>query len=196
MDEEYYSKPDDCLQLNRLLYKNLGNSIYIYGSLSNPLINGKFIFKDDNVTSNHRDYYTIRDGLCFYGKYNEDAFLRVEIGDPHNRKAPFGEKLAALSEVYGALYEKFGNPLVFYTVKDDDEGRLSLQWCFKDKELNLEKFDFDMYFDDAEIERVIPVYGTDKDEKYGLPSELVELVDDDFRKFKKIPKEKVKSLNN
>ena len=188
--DEYYSDGNDCYDLVRILYKNMGDKIYIYGSLSNPLINGKYMFQDENVTSNLHSYYAIRDGLCLYGKYNSDYFLRMGIGDPHSRKASNGEKLAALSDIYETLRIEFGNPTVFYTTKDDDDGALTLQWCFKNKELELEKFEFDNYFDDANLERVIPIKEGSYNEKYGLPEELVSLVDEDFLKYKNITKDK------
>jgi len=189
--DEYYSDSNDCYELVRKLYKNLGGRIYIYGSPYNPLINGKYKPYNNDVTSNRRDYYAIRDGLCFYAKYNKESFLRIGIGDPYNRKASDGEKLAALSDIYYSLHEDFGNPDVFYTTKDDDEGTLSMQWIYKDKELELEKFEFDEYFDDAKLERVVFIEKDSLNKELELPQELAFLVDEDFNKFKGLDNTKV-----
>ena len=65
-----------------------------------------------------------------------------------------------------------------------------MQWCFKNKELEIEKFDFDEYFDDAHLEQVILTEEGKRNEEYGLPESLVHLVDEDFLKARNINKGK------
>ena len=198
VDNEIYSNPSDCYDLNTIFYRKLGKKLVIYGSLSNPLINGKYYY--DAGTTYSSEYQTISKGMQFFGKYCKDGFLRIELGKSLSREVSDGEKLAGLSDICDALKEDFGMPDVFYTVKDDDDERLSLQWTIKDKELNHEKMEYDMYFDDANIDKLIFIDTTRPilDDEIGLPVELYPLVReniDEFVKHKKgLEKEEVQRL--
>ena len=108
--------------------------------------------------------------------------------------------MAALSDFYEVLSEEYGNPTVFYTTKDDDEGFLTLQWSFINKDEEIEKFKSGKYFDDAEIDTLI-IIGKEKNNiegyslsdktkeiisrQVGLPFELLYLVDEDIESFVK-----------
>jgi hypothetical protein len=202
IDEEMYSDPCDCAELNRKLIRELGNKIVIYGSITNPLINGKYYGLAPK--GYYGDYKTINEGMQFFGKYCKDGFLRIEVGDTYKRKVSDGEKLAALSDICLALEKDYGVPDVFYTTKDDDEGRLSLQWNFKNMEIEHEKMEYDEYFDDANIEKLIfidntkPIVHDELSEQIGLPEELYGLVKaniEDFISHKaSIEKEKAMKL--
>ena len=185
--KELYSNSNDCYELAKILYRSLGNKIEFYGSfLANPLPNGKY------YTNGHSD------PVKFYYKYCKDGFLRVQIGNYYRSDNTLGQKLAALSDFYEVLYKEFGNPLVFYTTLDDDEGLLSMHWSFIDKENELKKFKEGTYFDDAKIDQLI-VFNEAKamignhllddrtkdiiSRKLGLPFELIELVDKDIENY-------------
>ena len=172
---EIYSDSNDCYELCYYLKGTLKNKLCIYGSPSNPLVSGKYYGFADNT--NTGDYLTIKDGLPFYAKFNKEGFLRIGIGSPLSREVTEGEKLAALSDICGVLAEKYGTPDVFYTTKDDDEKLLSLQWTFKDLEVEHERMEYDCYFDDAHIEKLIFMDTTQK------------IDEDDFTKFVGLPRE-------
>ena len=186
-DEEIYSNTVDCVELNRKLIKGLGRKISIYGSLSNPLINGKYYGLAPNTYSG--DYQTIRNGMQFFAKYCKDGFLRIEVGRSFSREVTVGEKLAALSDICTVLEKDYGTPDVFYTTKDDDDQRLSLQWSYKDRELTHELMEYDEYFDDGNIDKLIfidhtkPIVHDELSREIGLPVELYPLVKDNIEDF-------------
>lgn len=197
---EIYSNADDCLELARHLKKKMGNKIDFYGSIRQEVISGKYF-------SHYRDPhseldYLFEEGLPFYYKFCKEGFLRIQIGSfyPHNNSV--GEKLAALSNFYEVLSEQYGEPTVFYTTKDDEEGTLSLHWSFVNKEEDIQKFRNGSYFDDAEVDELI-VIGEPRIQtssyqlrdttrkliakQIGVPFELISLVDEnteDFVKYK------------
>lgn len=195
---EIYSNADDCLELARHLKKKMGNKIDFYGSIRQEVISGKYF-------SHYRDPhseldYLFEEGLPFYYKFCKEGFLRIQIGSfyPHNNSV--GEKLAALSNFYEVLSEQYGEPTVFYTTKDDEEGTLSLHWSFVNKEEDIQKFRNGSYFDDAEVDELI-VIGEPRIQtssyqlrdttrkliakQIGVPFELISLVDENIEDFVK-----------
>lgn len=195
---EIYSNADDCLELARHLKKKMGNKIDFYGSIRQEVISGKYF-------SHYRDPhseldYLFEEGLPFYYKFCKEGFLRIQIGSfyPHNNSV--GEKLAALSNFYEVLSEQYGEPTVFYTTKDDEEGTLSLHWSFVNKEEDIQKFRNGSYFDDAEVDDLI-VIGEPRIQtssyqlrdttrkliakQIGVPFELISLVDENIEDFVK-----------
>lgn len=195
---EIYSNADDCLELARHLKKKMGNKIDFYGSLRQEVISGKYF-------SHYRDPhseldYLFEEGLPFYYKFCKEGFLRIQIGSfwPHNNSV--GEKLASLSSFYEVLSEQYGEPTVFYTTKDDEEGTLSLHWSFVNKEEDIQKFKNGSYFDDAEVDELI-VIGEPRTQtssyqlsdttrnliakQIGVPFELISLVDENIEDFVK-----------
>lgn len=194
---EIYSNAVDCLELARYLKKKMGSKIDFYGSIRQEVISGSY-FSD--FEKEH--YYSYGEGLSFYYKFRKEGFLRIGIGSFYSRNNSMGEKLAALSRFYEVLSEQYGEPTVFYTTKNDDEGTLSLQWSFVNKEEDIQKFKNGSYFDDAEIDELI-VIGEPRTQmniyqlsdttrnliakNIGVPFELLSLVDeniDDFIKYK------------
>lgn len=192
---EIYSNANDCLELARYLKKKMGSKIDFYGSIYQEVISGSY-FSD--FESKHYHFYG--DGLSFYYKFCKEGFLRIGIGSfyPHNNS--IGEKLAALSNFYEVLSEQYGEPTVFYTTKDDEEGTLSLQWSFVNKEEDIQNLRNGSYFDDAEIDELI-VIGESKTQtngyqlndttrkliakQIGVPFELIGLVDENIEDFVK-----------
>lgn len=194
---EIYSNAVDCLELARHLKKKMGSKIDFYGSIRQEVISGSY-FSDFE-----KEYYhSYGEGLSFYYKFCKEGFLRIGIGSFCSYNNSMGEKLAALSSFYEVLSEQYGEPTVFYTTKNDDEGTLSLQWSFVNKEEDIQKFKNGSYFDDAEIDELI-VIGEPRTQmniyqlsdttrnliakNIGVPFELLSLVDeniDDFIKYK------------
>ena len=193
---ERYSNADDCLELARHLKKKMGNKIDFYGSIRQEVISGKYFSHYRNPHSELD--YLCEEGLPFYFKFCKEGFLRIGIGSFCSRNNSVGEKLAALSSFYEVLSEQFGEPSVFYTTKDDDEGTLSLQWSFVNKEEDIQKFRNGSYFDDAEIDKLIVIGepraqmnsyelsdATRKNiaKQIGMPFELIDLVDENIEDF-------------
>ena len=196
---EYYSKAEDCYLLASKLKKKLGNKIDFYGSTNIEIPSGKYIssYRRNNGEYMHNGHY-----LPFYFKFSKQEFLRISVGS-HYSGSTLGEKIAALSDFYEVLSEEYGEPTVFYTIKDDDEGLLTIQWSFIDKELEIAKFKAGNYFDDAKIDTLI-IFGESKEnnsgynirnkdlisKRIGLPYELLYLAANDIENYIKHKKGK------
>lgn len=198
-DKEIFSNPEDCYQLARYLTKKMGNNIGFDGTTFKNVVSGKYIssYRDENGNFSY-----FEDGLSFYYKFNKDGFLRIGVGNSCKYKTSIGEKLAALSVFCENLQEKYGEPSVFYTLKEDEEEFLNLQWSFVNKEQDINDFKNGNYFDDATIDNLIIIGKENKlgnnrqniaDRIFGiligLPSELVDLVlenSEDFGKYKTV----------
>lgn len=198
--QKLYSKDEDCYELYKTLRKKMGNKIEYSGTPYTELFYGKY-FSYYREPHSDLDYLYER-GLPFHYKFCKNGFLRIGVGSSIYHNTSVGEKLAALSDFYEVLSEEFGEPNVFYTIKNDDEGLLSMQWAFINKEEEIQKFKDGTYFDDAEIDELIIIgeskqktdsyqlsYRTKKiiSEHIGLPFELLSLVDEnieDYVKFK------------
>lgn len=192
---EIYSNANDCLELAKYLKKKMGSKIDFYGSVYQEVISGSY-FSD--FESSH--YHSYGDGLSFYYKFCKEGFLRIGIGSFYSHNNSIGEKLAALSSFYEVLSEQYGEPTVFYTTKNDDEGTLSLQWSFVNKEEDIQNLRNGSYFDDAEIDELI-VIGEPRTQtngyqlsdttrkliakQIGVPFELISLVDENIEDFVK-----------
>lgn len=193
---ELYSKAEDCSKMANYLYNKLKGKIEFYGSTYQEVIYGKYHCLPFNLYANYEEYRN--DELSFSYKFCENGFLRISIENVISKKS-LGHKLAALSDFYLALSEMYGLPTTFYTLKDDDEESINLQWSFIEKEEDIKDFKEGTMFDDAEIDKLI-IFGeqssinelSDKTKTYisnqiGLPIELIYLLDEnieDFIKFK------------
>ncbi len=203
--EERYSNKEDCYKLALLLKKELKDKIDFYGSINTSVPSGKYLSSYRKKTGEN-----LYNGKClpFYFKYKEDDFLRISIGS-HHKGSSLGEKLAALSDFYEVLKKYYGLPDVFYTIKNDQQKTLSLQWSFRNKEEDLKKFKSNTYFTDGEIEDIIIIRKendieklktfeeTKIDRKTYLPEELLSYIYLDLEEFIKHKKgEEVHILNN
>lgn len=196
--KEIYSKDEDCYKLAIELKKKLKDKIEFMGSPYQGFISGKYFShyrKPHNETQ-----YLFEKGLPFYYKFCEEGFLRIQVGSFYPYKNSMGEKLAALSDFYEVLSEVYGEPTVFYTIKDDEEGCISLHWSFVNKEEDIEMFKNGTFFDDGETDELI-VIGEEKpsnnsyrlsnttkrfiSKEVGLPFELIGLVDENIEDFVK-----------
>lgn len=198
---ELFSKAEDSHLLARKLKKKLGDKIDFYGPTYIEIPSGKYL---SSYRRNNGEYMFNGHCLPFYFKFSENEFLRIGVGSNYSDSS-LGEKIAALSDFYEILSEEYGNPTVFYTTKDDDEGLLTLQWSFINKEEEIEKFKSGTYFDDAEIDTLI-IFGEKKNNvegyslsdktkeiisrQVGLPFELLYLADEDIENFVKHKKGK------
>ena len=196
--KEIYSKDEDCYKLAIELKKKLKDKIAFMGSPYQGCVSGKY-FSHYRKPSNGTQYL-FEKGLPFYYKFCEEGFLRIQVGTFYPYKNSMGEKLAALSDFYELLSEMYGEPTVFYTIKDDEEGCVSLHWSFVNKEEDIEKFKNGTFFDDGETDELI-VIGEEKpsnnsyrlsdttkrfiSKKVGLPFELIHLVDENIEDFVK-----------
>ena len=198
--EELFSNAQDCHQLAKILYNKLKNKIEFYGSTYQEVITGKYHCLPYSSYKNYSEYK--KDELSFSYKFLENGFLNIGIGNCID-KASIGHKLAALSDLYEVLNELYGKPTLYYTIKDDDEYYINLQWSFINKEECIEEFKNGTPFDDGEIEELIiidepktksNIYQLSDitrqmiSKQIGLPFELINLLDEnieDFVKYKK-----------
>ena len=188
---EYYSKAVDCFDLSRLLRYKLGDKISFYTSTYIEIPSGTYM---SPYRSRNGENMLSGGSLPFYYTFSKNEFLRITVG-ANNKRTELSEKMAALSEFYEAVREEFGEPIVFYTTKNDDEDLISLHWSFVDREEEIERFREGTYFDDAEIDTLV-VIGEKKcvfdDEvkrnitsSIGLPFDLIDLIDDDVENYRK-----------
>ncbi|MBR2828099.1 MAG: hypothetical protein IKE70_02580 [Bacilli bacterium] len=187
--KERYSKTEDCYDLAYKLKKELKKKIDFYGTMYTPIPSGKYLSTYRRKKGEHfwRGNY-----LPFYFKFERDDFLRISVGSNH-KGSSLGEKLAALSDFNEVLQEEFGPPNFFYTLKNDKEELLSLQWSFKNKEEDLCFFKYGN-FTDAKKDDVIIIGEENKEDdqtikiaerKVGLPYELFDYVYEDLEEFVK-----------
>ena len=193
---ELFSKAEDCNLLASKLKRKLGDKIGFYGSTYIEIPSGEYL---SSYRRNNGEYMFNGQCLPFYFKFSKNEFLRIGVGSNHCGTS-LGEKMAALSDFYSILSEEYGEPTVFYTIKDDNEGLLTLQWAFINKEEEIEKFQSGTYFDETEIDTLI-VLGKKRENldgyslsdrtreiisrQVGLPFELLYLVDEDIENFVK-----------
>jgi len=207
---EVYSNAEDCNKIAKLLYGKLRNKIEFYGTTYQEVVSGKYHCLPYSAYESYNDY--LKDELSFSYKFCENGFLRISIGDLIYKNS-VGHKLAALSDFYETLSEIYGMPTLFYTIRDDDENTLNMQWSFSRVEEYIQEFRNGTAFDDAEIDELI-VFGETKvqnnshrlndttrmliSRQIGLPFEMIYLIDEhieDFIKYKHgkamwVPKDK------
>ncbi len=195
-----YSNTNDCLKLAKLLKNKMGNQIDFLGSANQEIISGKYF---SHYRGPHSDIsYLFNKGLPFYYKFCENGFLTITIGSYYPHENSIGEKLAVLSAFYEIISANYGEPTVFYTIKDDDEQAVTLHWSFINREEDIQKFQNGTYLDDDEIEKII-IIGEPKDQtnnnqlsdttkktiskELGLPFDLISLIEEnseDYLKYK------------
>ena len=196
---EMYSNAEDCHELASELKSKLKDKIRYTTSTYLEIINGEFHslpYKHYNLDYNKYQKDTIK----FAIKYQKDVFLRLTIYDDIN-KLSLGHKLAVLSDFYEALSNDYGIPTLFYTIKDDEDGSLFLEWAFKEKDETINEFKYGNPFDDGVVDKLI-VFGESKEnddksifsglneitkdyiaKSFGLPYELILLMDDNIEDY-------------
>ena len=201
--KELYSSADDCLKLARLLESKLNRKIEFVGSVYLEVISGKYHSLPYEEYESFIDYRN--DEVEFSYKFLENGFLSIQVNDSVYKESSMGHKLAVLSDLYEVISELYGNPTVFYKIKDDDENSINLEWDFIEKEETVLAFKNGSRFDGDEVDKFIiigeeicekktNVYSLNKRTKemisktVGLPFEMLPLVDeniDDFVLYKK-----------
>lgn len=199
---ELYSNAEDCNKLARVLYSKLKSKIEFYGSTHLEVISGKYHCLPRKAYKSYDEYK--KDELLFSYKFLENGFLNIQVNDSIYKKASMGHKLAALSDLYEVISREYGEPTVFYTIKDDDENSINFEWAFIEKEETVDAFKNGTRFDDAEIDELI-IIGAEKEKTgasyslnkrtkeiisktVGLPFEMLYLFDEfveDFILYKK-----------
>ena len=184
--KERYSNADDCYELAKLLYNRLNNKMILLTSPHIEVVEGKYNCFGINRYSKMEDY--INDKVMFNFKCLKNDFIRITIGSEDDKHS-LGHKLAVLSDIYKVLKDEFGEPTVFYTIKEDKEKTLNLQWSFKNKNEDIKDFLNNNCFDDANIAKVMIIDSyKNKDNNIGLPIELINIIKDnieDYIKYKK-----------
>lgn len=189
---ELYSKAEDCKRMANYLYNKLSGKIDFRGSTYQEVIYGKYRCAPYSSYSDYEKYK--KDELSFYYKFLEGGFLRITIENGIGEKT-MGHKLAALSDMYLAISEIYGSPTIFYTLKDDEDGTINLQWSFTHKDEDIKEFKEGTMFDDAEIDKLVIIGESaeinslsDKTRSYitsqiGLPVELIYILDENIEEF-------------
>ena len=128
------------------------------------------------------------DKLNFNYTFCENRFLRISISK-RIYASTLGHKLAALSDIYTALKKHFGEPTLLYTIENDDEESITMQWSFSQKEEDIKEFTNNTAFDDAKIDQLV-VFGEERteeeqkiQEELGLPLELTSLVSANLNEY-------------
>lgn len=194
--KELYSSADDCLKLARLLKSKLNGKIEFWGSTYVDVVSGKYHSLPYDRYESFTDYRNDEVEFCY--KFLENGFLSIQVNDSIYKKFTVGHKLAVLSDLYEVISEEYGMPTVFYTIKDDDENSLNLEWDFVEKEEAIETFKNGSRFDDGEVDELIIIgeekektstYSLNKRTKemitktVGLPFEMLYLIDENIEDF-------------
>jgi len=194
--KELYSNADDCYKLARLLDSKLREKIEFLGSTFLEVVMGNYHSLPRNKYESFLEYRN--DAVEFSYTFLENGFLRISVSDSAYKKASMGHKLAVLSDLYEVLSEKYGEPSVYFTLKDDEENSINLEWAFIEKQETIDAFKKGTMFDDAEVEDLI-IIGEEKEntssysltnrtkelisKTIGLPFELIYLVDENIEDF-------------
>ena len=176
---ELFSKSDDCHKLAFIINNELKSKISFEGSTYQEVITGTH---SSFPLASYQDFRNFEmDKLNFTYTYCENGFLRLSISK-RIYESTLGHKLAALSDMYIALKKHFGEPTLLYTIQNDDEEAITMQWSFSQKEEDIKDFQNDTAFDDAKIEHLV-LFSEEKTEEekriqdeLGLPLELSSLV--------------------
>lgn len=194
--KELYSSADDCLKLARLLKSKLNRKIEFWGSTYLDVVSGRYHSLSYDKYESFLEYKF--DEVEFSYTFLENGFLTITVSDSAYKKASMGHKLAVLSELYEVISEIYGEPTVFYTLKDDDENSLNFEWNFIEKEEIIEAFQNGNRFDDAKIDELIVIGAEDEktvtytlnsrtkemiSKTVGLPFEMLYLVDENIEDF-------------
>ena len=190
--KEMFSNIQDCKQLATKLYEKLGTKIAIDVDLQG-VADGDYHIFPYSMYSSYEEYR--HNQLHLHYLFCRGEFLRIGVENCYFQ-ASVGHKLAALSGLYEALRDEFGEPTVFYTLKDDKEEGLHFQWAFKNKEETIEEFMHGFPFDDDEVNQAITI-GEETalneetrnlfSRQMGLPFELLPLINEnieDYMKYK------------
>ena len=191
--KELYSNADDCYKLARLLKSKLREKIEFSGSTFQEMIIGNYHSLPYNRYETFLSYRN--DSVEFSYKFLENGFLRISVCDTAYKKASMGHKFAVLSDLYQVISEKYGEPLVYFTLKDDDENSINLEWVFIEKEETIDAFKNGSMFDDAEVDELI-IIDEEKEKTsltnrtkglisktIGIPYEMIYLVDENINDF-------------
>jgi len=180
------SNTDDCIELATILTESFQDRIEIFGTTTELALRGKYqsVPFNDSFFSSKDDY--IQDRVLFSYEYNKDGYLRLKIHDGLYEHS-LGHKLAVLSDFYEVLYERFGNPCLFYMINDDSDECLYLEWCFTNIKNISGLVRFSLY--NPNVKKIIII--EKKEQKIskllGLPRELMDLIDvniDDYLRYK------------
>lgn len=183
---ELFSKADDCHKLAFIINNELKEKISFVGSTYQEVVTGTHSSFKVTDYKDFRNYEM--DKLNFDYKFCENGFLRISISK-RIYESTLGHKLAALSDFYIAIKKHFGEPTLLYTIKDDDEETITMQWSFSQKEEDIRDFQNDTAFDDASIEHLV-LFSENKSEEekriqdeIGLPIELSSLVTTNLNEY-------------
>lgn len=192
--KEIFSNAEDCKYLAKKLSKKLGGKFYVY-RFFDRVVNGNYysLPYSSAIYSDYSEY--LKDTLHFYYKFCRDNFLRIGVKNCCFQ-ASDGHKLAALSDIYEALIDEFGEPTVFFTMKDDEDEGLHFEWAFTHKEKTIEEFIHGFPFDDGEVDQAIVIGESNQineqtrnlfSHQMGLPIEMLPLINEnieDYMKYK------------
>lgn len=187
--KEMYQNQNDCFELEEKLKTRMESSIEFYGNPSKENVMGKYF-------SRYKKSLFAK-GLPFSYKFSKDQFLTIQVGSFDTHKNSTGEKLAALSEFYQVLRKEYGEPNIFYTIKNDPKENLSLHWSFANKEEDLQKLKIGTFLDNGVMDQVIILENSHSKRPFcnndttreslatiiGLPITLTELVEENIDDF-------------
>lgn len=183
---ELFSKADDCHKLAFIINNELKNKISFEGSTYQEVVSGTH---SSFPLATYQDYRNFEmDKLNFNYTFCENGFLRISISK-RIYASTLGHKLAALSDIYTALKKHFGEPTLLYTIENDDEESITMQWSFSQKEEDIKEFTNNTAFDDAKIDQLV-VFSEERteeeqkiQEELGLPLELTSLVSANLNEY-------------
>ena len=191
--KELYSSAEDCYKLSKLLNSKLRDKIEFSGSTFLEVVIGNY---HSLPYSRYESFLSYKyDVVEFCYTFLENGFLRISVSDSAYKKASMGHKLAVLSDLYQVISEKYKEPSVFYTLKDDDENSINLEWNFIQKEDTIEAYKNGTIFEDEQVKDLIIIGEQNKtfslnnrtkeliSKNIGLPYEMIYLVDENIDEY-------------
>ena len=148
--KEIYSKIEDVKYLAYELKKILGDQISInYYSLGQEVLTGKIF-----LGANHNNFLN---NLDFNIKYNQDNFLRINVGEIYLVSSYIKKEQAlkilveAIGNIKRGCNDYIGTPDAFYQIEHDGFRVPYYEWAFTNKNEYLTELKNNTLFDDAEV---------------------------------------------
>ncbi len=179
--EAIYSSVEDCRSLTRKLYESLGSKLSFDGIITETPF-GKYHMIPSKKYQSFDDFQ--KDAVSFNFKCKENGFIRVTVEEEFYHLSE-GLKLAVLSDFCRVITKHYGMPSFFYTIANDENHSLNIQWSFDHAKEDLEYLTDGTYFDDAVVDTLIEFKTPTKDKEKlyeeafnltGLPYELMDYV--------------------
>lgn len=181
------SNQGNCEKILKYLKLHMKDEISLESDPYFKTITGKYYTRKKMSADWKREYLPVSI------EYADNKFLKISIGDNYKYDSSLGEKMAALSNFYLIFKELFGEPIAYYTFKNDN--RIYLQWSFERQKEEIDELKGNV----SQLDELIIIGEEDTNEfrlsndvkktmsrRVELPYEMISLLEDnsDYSKYK------------